>query len=489
MRTMLLVWREQKETIASALPEEMRAFNDKLRREWAVETGLIERLYTFDRGITETLIEHGINADLIPHGKIGVVSAEEAVAMMRDHENVLDALFDFVRDKRGITTSYIKQLHAALVQNQNTATGVDQFGNKSDVPLIKGDYKKHPNNPTRTNGKVHEYCPPEHVASEMDNLIKMHGGHTAKNIAPEVSAAWLHHRFVQIHPFQDGNGRVARSLASLVFIRAGGFPLTIRDVNGERAKYINALEAANDGDLQPLISVFATSQRREFARAINISREILGDTTQDTEESRRERTEKIIKSAARKLAGQRKQNQEWNQARHIAAEMQILAMEILEQTTHALDKNIADYGRESGFSAICYIDPDSIPLAGRSNTFFDFSYDVDKIAEQFGYAASTGIYDEWAHLKISLNNEDSYILVSFHGVGKEYRGVIACLAFFFCHKKGKNASSSRPQPPLPLTDEEFQINYQDSAEEVKTRFRPWLEKAMERGLALWHESL
>lgn len=46
-------------------------------------------------------------------------------------------------------------------------------------------------------------------------------------VSPEVEAAWLHHRFTQIHPFQDGNGRIARLLASLVFIKAGWFPLVV----------------------------------------------------------------------------------------------------------------------------------------------------------------------------------------------------------------------------------------------------------------------
>ena len=265
---MLRVWQEQKETIASALPEEMRAFDDKLRREWAVETGLIERLYTFDRGITETLIERGIEETLIPH-RPGQPLPEITAAIINDHKNVVDGLFDFVADKRQITTSYIKELHAALVQNQHTATGVDKDGNRREVPLIKGDYKKHPNNPTRPDGKVHEFCPPEHVNSEMDNLIRMHGEHAAKNIAPEVSAAWLHHRFIQIHPFQDGNGRVARSLASLVFMRAGGFPMTIRDAGNEREKYIDSLESADKGNLQPFISICAESQKRTCAKAAN----------------------------------------------------------------------------------------------------------------------------------------------------------------------------------------------------------------------------
>ena len=48
-----------------------------------------------------------------------------------------------------------------------------------------------------------------------------------RGVPVEVEAAWLHHRFTQIHPYQDGNGRVARALASLLFIKAGWFPVVV----------------------------------------------------------------------------------------------------------------------------------------------------------------------------------------------------------------------------------------------------------------------
>ena len=104
----------------------------------------------------------------------------------------------------------------------------------------------------------------------MDQLIAWHYEHT--DVAPEVEAAWLHHRFVQIHPFQDGNGRLARALATLIFIKAEWLPLVVRD--DERDKYIGALEAADDGDLKRLIRFFAAVQRRQFINVIGIARDI-----------------------------------------------------------------------------------------------------------------------------------------------------------------------------------------------------------------------
>ena len=67
----------------------------------------------------------------------------------------------------------------------------------------------------------------------------------------EVQAAWLHYRFTQIHPFQDGNGSVARALASVVLVQDGQFPFFVtRDYN---AANIDSLEAANQGELGGLI--------------------------------------------------------------------------------------------------------------------------------------------------------------------------------------------------------------------------------------------
>ncbi len=162
-------------------------------------------------------------------------------------------------------TTCTKELHALMTRHQETVEGLDSLGRKTSVPLIRGAYKRLPNNPLRPDGTIHEYCPPEQVDSEMDRLIALH--HQHDDVAPEVEAAWLHHRFSQIHPFQDGNGRIARALATLVFVKAGWFPLVVRD--RERAEYIDALEVADDGDLKPLVDYFAGLQKRAFVHALN----------------------------------------------------------------------------------------------------------------------------------------------------------------------------------------------------------------------------
>ena len=55
---------------------------------------------------------------------------------------------------------------------------------------------------------IHEYCPPEHADAEVDRLVEWLASYRDED--PLIVAAWAHHRFTQIHPYQDVNGRVAR---------------------------------------------------------------------------------------------------------------------------------------------------------------------------------------------------------------------------------------------------------------------------------------
>lgn len=84
-----------------------------------------------------------------------------------------------------------------------------------------------------------------------------------KTFPPDEIAIRLHHRLVAIHPFPNGNGRHARLLADLLIERLGGQAFTwggstLADVGELRTKYVDALKAADNHDLQPLVA-FARS--------------------------------------------------------------------------------------------------------------------------------------------------------------------------------------------------------------------------------------
>lgn len=454
------VWVEQRQHLGQS--SQLSEFTERLKREWAIETGLIERLYALDRGITELMIEHGIHAALIPHRSTH--EPEQAVAMIGDQKDAIESLFSFVNGQRDLSTSYIKELHSLFTRHQESAEARNQFGQKVLVPLIHGDYKEQENNPTRPDGTVHPYCPPEHVAAEMDRLLDMHMQHT--DVAPEVEAAWLHHRFSQIHPFQDGNGRIARALATLIFIKADWLPLVVRDT--QRKRYIEALEEADNGNLRPLVGFFAALQRQEFINALGIVHDL----------EARQRVDDRINAIRQKLAVRRQAlEQEWKAAIENAERLHRAARVRLGEVLAMLEDALA--GHEA-FTFFVDEEPDD------GDRGYWFHSQIVSTAKELGYYANTKHYRSWLRL-VMKDGGQTQMLISFHCIGFQFQGVLACSATWF-RRVPTEDSNNETEGVNALSDEVFQINYKEPADEIEPRFSDWLEASIERGLALWEKT-
>jgi Fic family protein len=443
------VWQSQKKDLAER--EVLSEFEQRLRREWAIETGIIEDVYTLDRGVTRTLIEKGIDAALIPHGATNKDTVLVA-RVIQDHFEALEGMFDFIGGQRPLSTGYIKELHAALLRNQDTHTVVDQFGKVFEKPLEKGRYKFVPNSPTRPDGSVHEYCPPEHVSSEMDELVRMYSEHQTRKIPPEVEAAWLHHRFTQIHPFADGNGRVARALASLVFIKCGWFPLIIKRDEPQR-RYIEALEKADTGDLRPLIAIFVESQRSSLIQASEIAYDVRPITsTHDA----------VIAARDRLLQRGRLPLKEWMRAKETAGHLAQLAY---QQLANVLSELAHEIGSGRGFSFNVSIGPVASEIR-------------DMAIKAAGIVPDFGEYNQVVTLLLNTGRNES-LAISFQGIGARFQGLIGVVGYLQMQGPGS----------MPIEGATFQINYEEDVETAKARFSTWLDGVIVRGLNEWRHSL
>lgn len=452
------VWVEQRAKLGELLP--MADFTERLKREWAIETGLIERLYTLDRGITELMIEQGVNAAFIPHRS--TQEPELAAAMIGDQQDAIESVFAFVNGSRELSTSYIKELHSLFTRHQKNAEGRDQFGQNVVVPLVRGEYKMQPNNPTRPDGTLHVYCPPEHVAAEMDNLIDLHSRH--QDVAPEVESAWLHHRFAQIHPFQDGNGRIARTLATLIFVKANWLPLVVRDA--DRALYIEALEQADDGNLRSLIGFFSRLQRQRFISALGITRDLEART----------RVEARIRAIKTRLADRRQElAREWQGAISKVKHLQEVARTRLDEVHSMLEEAL-------GGAFTFYVDQE-LDEGSRSHWFQN---QIVSTAKELDYYANTRHYRSWSRL-VMRDGSQAQILIAFHCIGFQFQGVLACSATWF-RRVPTDDGGNETEGLSALGDEVFQINYKEPLADLDLRFKDWLEAAIERGLALWENA-
>lgn len=96
-----------------------------------------------------------------------------------------------------------------------------------------------------------------------------HHPHRPPHPHPVETAAFLHHRFVEIHPFTDGNGRVARLLSNLYLIAKGYPPVVI--MTQDRGKYYQCLRAADAGDLAPFTDFIARAVNQSLTLYLAIS--------------------------------------------------------------------------------------------------------------------------------------------------------------------------------------------------------------------------
>lgn len=470
------VWSEQ----AGHLKEEkgVKTFNERLRREWSIETGIIERLYTIDRGTTQLLIEQGIDAALIPHGATDRPVAE-VIRIIQDHRNALEGLFDFVSGRLPLTTSYIRQLHQVITRSQTHVDGIDQFGNLVQFILQKGQWKQWPNNPKRPDGLIHEYCPPLQVAGEMERLVAYYNSHV--DVMPEIEAAWLHHRFTQIHPFQDGNGRVARALSTIVFLRAGWFPLAINSL--QRSDYISALEEADHGNLVPLVNMFGQNAKHSFARALEISDDIL-------------KGEVVLPQVIDTIAAvyqQRKTDIEktFSKVEETAEQFCVEVERTLKETSSAIHRRFATISAPP-FVKVARNNPQSEHY---------YSAQIVEVAKSLKYWANVMRKRLWVRLLLvdRINKRRTYIVFSFHYLGKVNRGVMVCSSFIYFPNDGSQVlpseESMEAEPQLGEThricSEPFYFSYRDSAEEryLKSQFQQWVNESISIGLTEWAQHL
>jgi len=470
LRALSDVWSEKKDALEN--DGAYKEFIKKLQREWAIETGIIERLYTWDRGVTEVLIEQGIEASIIAHqGGVTKEDAEHIQALINDHLDIVDGLFGYIKGDEPLSEYFIRGLQAQFTRHQDYTDAVTETGMRIRVSLLKGEYKSQPNNPKRPNGDVHCYCPPELTQEEMSNLIAMYRESEDK-FAPEVKAAWLHHRFTQIHPFQDGNGRVARALASLVFLREGLFPLVVRE--SDRQEYIGTLEAADGGNLEPLVSFFARRQRDAILKALGLEQQV----------QQSQFATQIIKSALEVLKSKFNNEKQkiavvYDHANklfaHVEGEFRNICTNLNNELPPLTPPNRARY-----YARMASANNDS------TQQRHYFYKQIVEIANHFDYFASFDNYRSWVRLTINTDKEFDFV-VSVHGYGRSDSGILAASAFTFLKVPTENGVETVNLHPASA--DLFQFNYAESFDSINKRFAEWLESSMAIAMAEWNRSL
>lgn len=233
---------------AAAPPEAFGRAVEVAMRAAAVDTGAIEGLYDVDRGFTMSVATQALAWEHAMEEK-GDDVRTLFEAQLEAYELVLDA----ATRSRPVYEAWIRQLHEVLCRAQTTYRVLTPSG-WQEHELVKGQYKTLPNHVRLKDGSIHAYAPVDRVPQEMHRLVEILNSPEFEAAHPVLQASYAHYSLVNVHPFADGNGRVARALASLYFYRAASVPLVI--FANQRLGYFDVLHLADEGQIGSLLGFF-----------------------------------------------------------------------------------------------------------------------------------------------------------------------------------------------------------------------------------------
>ena len=208
------------------------ALKIELISDEAVKTSEIEG-EVLDRGSVQSSLIHqfglGARAPRVPAAERGI--AEMMVDLYRSFAQPLT---------REVLTGWYRML---MTDDREVTVGSGYRTHPDPMQVVSGvDYKR----------KVHFEAPPsKDVPSEMKAFIKWFndtGPEGRHPVSPLARAGIAHLYFVSIHPFEDGNGRIARALAEKALAQGIGQPTLIAlayTIQRKRKDYYAALERSN----------------------------------------------------------------------------------------------------------------------------------------------------------------------------------------------------------------------------------------------------
>lgn len=227
-------------------PDVLAQVEQKLRLESNYHSNAIEG-NTLTLGETRSLILHGLTAQGKP---------------LRDHldiqghDGAVKAIEDAVMENQELNEVFIRNLHRLLLKEPYKSQAVTPEGTLTERTISLGDYKTIPNNVRTSTGETYFFTPPEQVKQAMGDLIDWYRVKEREGEHPIIIAATFHYRFVRIHPFDDGNGRMARLLMNMILIKHGYTVAMIRREN--RDEYLSKLEQTDQTeDLTEFINYIA----------------------------------------------------------------------------------------------------------------------------------------------------------------------------------------------------------------------------------------
>ena len=241
-------------------PENQRRWDKKVRLEFNYNSNHIEG-NTLTYGETELLLLFDET-----HSSRPMRDYEE----MKAHDVAFQKIKEWAADtETPLTEQDIKNLNQIILVQPFWKDAITPDGQPTRRQITVGNYKTQPNSVRLPNGELFEYTAPQEVPIQMQALMEWYRDEQTA-LHPVTLAAMFHYKFVCIHPFDDGNGRVSRLLMNYVLLAHKLPPVVIK--SSDKQNYLHALHLADTGQYEAFIRYIAEQVVSSLEMAIKAAK-------------------------------------------------------------------------------------------------------------------------------------------------------------------------------------------------------------------------
>lgn len=166
---------------------------------------------------------------------VDMKASQVGMSMMREEAG---------RRDKPLTEAFIRQLHHTLIREDYKVYRNLPGGVQTSYVIHAGRYKTRPNSVITRYGDRFEYASPEETPALMGDLVDWYNHAEASGeYTPVELAALFHYRYIRIHPFEDGNGRIARLMVNYILAMHDWPMVVVRSRN--KQEYLDALHQSD----------------------------------------------------------------------------------------------------------------------------------------------------------------------------------------------------------------------------------------------------
>lgn len=211
MRTRYVDFDDRHEDLAErmrALPEQAEDFLRKWELSWLYHENALE-------GVVYTSQELALGLENQP---VADASFMGALRDIRNHKTAIDLVRAEAKGKKlKLNLSMVKKLYETLGAGSEGRSVAEW---RKDMPLHRSYF--------------HEIAQPAKIQPALQKVFDLCDSVDFKNAHPIQQATRLHHGFMQVFPFTDNSGRVARLLVNMILFHAGYLPVIIHATDRQR---------------------------------------------------------------------------------------------------------------------------------------------------------------------------------------------------------------------------------------------------------------